>query len=193
MANDTISDQAADTKDQVKPTARRTKQTPRTTRSSAGRGGRPTAAKSSGTKARERTRQGSMQARTAARQAERTLTTVLADGVYATVGATDSAIGFVRSLPRHTMKVRVPSPGALRDRAAQEFDQLAGRGREVIDTIQTAPATKRAVTQTRAARQQFRSATGQTRRAAQDTVDALSESASAVEQAAERVGAADKV
>lgn len=83
------------------------------------------------------------------------------------------------------------SPGALRDRAVQEFDQLAGRGREVVDTIQTAPATKRAVKQTQAARQQIRSATGQARRATQETVGAVSETAGAVERAGERAGAAD--
>ncbi len=126
-----------------------------------------------------------------AERAGRTFTTVMLDTAYASVGATDSAVAWLRALPRTVVRFTAEGPG-LAESLQREFDSLAIRGRQVVDAIATSPTTQRAVDQTRAARNQIRTAAGQVRKTAEVTEDAVEESAEAAQTAVKTVGAEDE-
>jgi hypothetical protein len=133
-------------------------------------------------------------ARTAEKTVERagrTFTTVLIDSAYASIGATDSAIAWLRSLPNTFVRVSSEAPG-LTETLQREFDSLAVRGRQVVDAIATSPTTQRAVEQTRTARHQFRTAAGQVRKTAQVAEDAVEETAQATKAAGKTVGSTEQ-
>jgi hypothetical protein len=130
-----------------------------------------------------------------ARTAGRSTVSVLRDSGYATIGATDAAVTYVRTVGTKANEagatlrsLKLPKPtdvtATLRDLGAgveEQFEALAGRGREVVGTLQGSRATREAVDRTRTARSQVKAATTSVRRAGEATT-------AAVDEAADRVG-----
>ena len=131
-----------------------------------------------------------------ARDAGRSAIALLRDGGYATIGATDSAVAYVRRLSEKANEVRTDLPPLMKLRnpselsaslrelgqsVEQRFDMFAGRGREVVESLQRNRSTQDVVGRSHVARQQVKAATTSARRAA----EAGSE---AVEQVVETVG-----
>lgn len=142
-----------------------------------------------------------------ARNAGRSTVALLRDGGYATIGATDAAVAYVRrlgeradqvreDLPEHLRALRNPSDlsASLRELGSnveERWGALAGRGREVVETLQRTGPTRDALARTRAAGEQVRAAATSVRRAgeagARSGADAVSETAEAVSETAEAV------
>jgi hypothetical protein len=128
----------------------------------------------------------------------RAVVSLLRDGGYATIGATDAAVSYVRSVGTRANEaggtlrsVKLPRPTdvteTLRGLGAEveeQFESLAGRGREVVGSLQGGRAAQTAARRTRVARSQVRAATTSVQRAGAATVDA-------VDEAAERLGEGD--
>ncbi|HEX6254422.1 MAG TPA: Rho termination factor N-terminal domain-containing protein [Euzebyales bacterium] len=135
-----------------------------------------------------------------ARTAGRSTVSVLRDGGYATIGATDAAVSYVRTVGAkaneagatlRTLKLPKPTDvtATLRDLGTgveEQFEALAGRGREVVGSLQGSRATRDAVDRTRTARSQVKAAATSVRRAGEATTDAVDE---AVERVGERADA----
>lgn len=129
------------------------------------------------------------------RTAGRSTVSLLRDGGYATIGATDAAVSYVRTVGAvaneaggtlRTLKLPKPTDvtATLRGLGAgveEQFEALAGRGRQVVGSLQGSRATREAVDRTRTARSQVKAATTSVRRAGEATADA-------VDEAADRVG-----
>lgn len=150
---------------------------------------------------RDRARDHVQRARAQADQTRRGLRSLLADSAYATVGAGEAAVELVKSIDRirveapkqvRTLGQEAPerlrslrdqgtaSVRTLRDQAGQEFDSLAQRGRELVRSISTSPATREAADQARTARSRVKAARTSVTRAAEDTVQAVEEAAGTV-------------
>lgn len=129
-----------------------------------------------------------------ARTAGRSTVSLLRDGGYATIGATDAAVSYVRSMgsragqARGTLRsIKLPTPddvgATLRDLGVgveEKFESLAGRGREVVGSLQRTTATRTATERARTARTQVKAAATSVRRAADAGVDAVDEAADRV-------------
>ena len=121
---------------------------------------------------------------TAAQRGERTVRTMVTDGVYAAVGATDTAVAALRTLPKRAKELVNEGPVRVRELTKdveEGFDTLAVRGRKVVTEIRKAEPMKDAVAQTKAAKRLVKSAATSVRRAVADSTDA-------VETAAEKIG-----
>lgn len=131
-----------------------------------------------------------------ARNARRSTVALLRDGGYATIGATDVAVAYVRRLGERAEQMRgeLPDLATLRNRAdlyaslrglsgnvEERFGALAGRGREVVESLQRSRPTRDAVSQIRVARSQVKAAATSVRRAGEAGGEAA-------EQAAAKVG-----
>lgn len=178
MPTETAKRQARSTKRQAEATRNQAKQTVRTAANSAGEAVKPVA---------DQTEQTLRAAEKTVERAGRTLTTVLIDSAYAYIGLTDTAVAFLRALPNTVVKVSTEGPG-LTETLQREFDTLSVRGRQVVDTIASNPATQRAVEQTRFARSQFKTAAGQVRKTADVVEGAVEETAQAAQAAVATVG-----
>lgn len=180
MVTETAKAQAEATKKQADATKRQAKQAART-------------AKNAATEEKKGVEQQAEQtvraAEKTAERAGRTVSTVLVDSAYASVGATDRLVAFVRSLPDYAVRVSGTGPQSLRGTVEQQFDSLVIRGRQVVDAISTSPATQRAVEQTKTTRAQFLTAAGQWRRTAEDAEKAFEETVDAAGDAADKIGA----
>lgn len=135
-----------------------------------------------------------------ARQAGRSTVALLRDGGYATIGATDAAVTYVRRLGERADQVREDPPEQLKvlrnpsdltaslrelgSNVEERFGALAGRGREVVDTLQRSGPTRDAVGRTRAAGEQAKAA-GEQAKAAGEAVSEV------VEEAAEKAAGKD--
>lgn len=133
-----------------------------------------------------------------ARTAGRTGVTLLRDGGYATIGATDAAMAYVRDVGTRAREaggalrsLRLPTPThvteTLRGLGAEveeQFESFAGRGREVVGSLQGSRATRTAAERTRTARTQVKAAATSVQRAGEATAEA-------VDEATDRVGADD--
>ena len=179
MPTDTAKRQARATEEQAEATKSQAKQTARTARNSVRKAAKPVADQAGQTvRAAEKT----------VERAGRTLTTVLVDTAYASIGVTDTAVAFLRSLPTTALKLRTTDSGGVTSLIEREFDGLAVRGRKVVDAIATNPATQRAVEQTKTARHQLKTAAGQVRKTAEDAAEAVQEGVEAAGTAAREVG-----
>lgn len=126
-----------------------------------------------------------------ARTAGRSTVTLLRDGGYATIGATDAAVSYVRRLGAKANEVRGElNARKLRDPrelsaslqklgadVEQQFEALAGRGRELVASLQGNRATRRAVERTDVARSQVKAAGTSVRRAGEAAGAAVEEGA----------------
>lgn len=133
-----------------------------------------------------------------ARTAGRTGVSLLRDGGYATIGATDAAVSYVRSVgtraneARGTLRsMKLPTPAdmteTLRGLGAEvdrQFESLAGRGREVVGTLQGGSAAQTAAERTHVARSQVKAAATSVQRAGEAAAEA-------VDEAADRIGEDD--
>jgi hypothetical protein len=157
MSTTTAKKQAATTKTQVKRTASTAKSTAKAT-----------------------TQRTATQARRASESAQRTVKTVVTDAGYATVGLTDTAIAYVRTLPTKLSSVPTEAPRlveetprlveqrleTLRTNAEREFNVLAERGRNIVTELSKKnSAGQRAADQARNARIQLKAATTSLRNA----------------------------
>jgi methyl-accepting chemotaxis protein len=131
-----------------------------------------------------------------ARNAGRSTVALLRDGGYATIGATDAAVAYVRRLGERAEQVREGLPEQLKtlrnpsdltaslrgfgSNVEERFDALAGRGREVVETLQRSGPTRDALKRTRVAGEQVKAAATSIRRAGEAGTEA-------VEQVAEQV------
>ncbi|CAN5848879.1 hypothetical protein BH23ACT10_BH23ACT10_15830 [soil metagenome] len=135
-----------------------------------------------------------------ARTASRTTFGLLRDSGYATIGATDAAVSYVRQLGTKANELRgglralkLPAPtevsSSLRDLSddvEQQFESLAGRGRELVASLQGNRATQTATDRVGVARSQVKAAATSVRRAGDAATDAVEEAASEVGTATER-------
>jgi Rho termination factor, N-terminal domain len=134
-----------------------------------------------------------------ARNAGRSTVALLRDGGYATIGATDAAVAAVRRLGERAEQLRVELPDltklrnrddvsvslrALSSNVEERFDALAGRGREVVESLQRSRPTRNAVAQTRAARSQVEAAVTSVRRAGEAGGEAAVQAATVSDNAA---------
>jgi hypothetical protein len=177
-------------KKQATTTKKQTKRTATTARTSA----RRTTAQAKGATQRTAT-----QARRAGEAAQRTVKTVVTDAGYATVGATDTAIAFVRTLPTKLQSVDAPklveeTPRlaterieTLRRNAEKEFDVLAERGRNIVSELSKKnSAGTRAAEQARTARTQLKGAVTSLRKAVFSGAEAVETTVEAAGRQAER-------
>lgn len=130
-----------------------------------------------------------------ARSAGRASVSLLRDGGYATVGATDAAVAYARRLGVRATevrdelrKLRLPDPRTVGEsirglgaEVEQQFETYAGRGREVVASLQGSAATRTAAERADVARSQVQAAATSVRRAGEAAGEA-------VEEAAENVG-----
>jgi hypothetical protein len=122
-----------------------------------------------------------------ARAAGRTSFSLLRDGGYATVGATDAAVAYARRLGTRASELRglrLPDPrtlsASLRDlgtEVEQQFEAYAGRGREVVASLQGSRATREAAEQVDVARSQVKAAATSVQRAGEAAGEAAEEAA----------------
>jgi hypothetical protein len=126
-----------------------------------------------------------------ARTAGRSTVSLLRDGGYATIGATDVAVSYVRGVSARAHEagtslraLKLPSPtdvtASLRGLGAEveeQFTSLAGRGREVVGSLQRGRATQAAVDRARVARSQVKAAATSVQRAGAATAEAVDEAA----------------
>ena len=130
-----------------------------------------------------------------AREARRTTVALLRDGGYATIGATDAAVAYVRKLSERAEQLRVDLPDlkALRDRdelsaslrefgstVEERFEALAGRGREVVESLQRNRPTQAAAQRADVARSQVKAAATSVAKAGEATGAAVQEGAASV-------------
>ncbi|HVM13383.1 MAG TPA: Rho termination factor N-terminal domain-containing protein [Egibacteraceae bacterium] len=141
------------------------------------------------------------QAKRTGREAERTLRSLVADSAYATVGVGDTAAGLVKSLnhvaataPKRVVGFGLQTPKLvrslrdqsaenvrqLREQALNEFDELASRGRNLVETVRSSTPTREAVERTRTAKSQIKAATTSVGRAAATQAEAVEEAAEAL-------------
>ena len=183
MSTSTAKKQAANTKTQAK----RTTTTARTS------------ARRTSATAKATTQRTAAQARRASDAAQRTVKTVVTDAGYATVGAADTAIALVRTLPTKLQSVDAPklveeTPRAaserletLRRNAEKEFDVLAERGRNIVSEISKKnSAGQRAADQARTARTQLKGAVTSLRKAVFSGAEAVENTVEAAGRQAER-------
>lgn len=182
MSTSTAKKQASNTKTQAKRTATTAR----------------TSARRTGTTAKATTQRTAAQARKASEAAQRTVKTVVSDAGYATVGLSDTAIAFVRTLPTKLQSVDAPkievNPRAAQERldtirrnAGQEFDVLAERGRNIVGELSKRnSAGQRAANQARTARQQLKAATTSLRKAVFSGAEGVEQTVEAAGRQAER-------
>ena len=121
-----------------------------------------------------------------ARNAGRSTVALLRDGGYATIGATDAAVTYVRRLGERAEQLRGDLPSTRDDLYASlrnvedRFGALAGRGREVVESLQRSRPTRDVVAQTRVARSQIKAAVTSVRRAGQAGGEAAGQAATVV-------------
>jgi uncharacterized phage infection (PIP) family protein YhgE len=179
MPTDDIKAKAGATKRQAKATKNQASQTVRTAEHQGAEGADTVKGQAEQTiRAAEKT----------AERAGRTVSATLTDTAYAYVGLTDSAVAWLRQLPRYVGEIRAEGPDTLRERLERSFDSFSVRGRQVVDAITTSPATQRALEQSKAAREQLRTARGQFRRAGQEVAEAAGDAAEAATAAPREVG-----
>lgn len=182
MSTSTAKKQASTTKTQTKRTATTARTSARRTTATAKATSQRTAA----------------QARRAGEAAQRTVKTVVTDAGYATVGAADTAIALVRTLPTKLSSVDAPklqeTPRltserleTLRRNAEREFDVLAERGRNIVSELSKRnSAAQRAADQARTARTQLKAATTSIRKAVFSGAEAVESTVEAAGRQAER-------
>ena len=125
-----------------------------------------------------------------ARDARRSTVALLRDSGYATIGATDAAVAYVRRLGE---RADLPGLSTLRNpnelsatlrelgsNVEQRFGMLAGRGREVVESLQRNRPTREALTRTRVARSQVKAAATRVRDAGVATGEAVERGAASV-------------
>jgi hypothetical protein len=178
MSTSTAKKQASTTKTQAKRTA--------------------STARRSGASAKATTQRTAAQARRTTEAAQRTVKTVVTDAGYATVGLSDTAIAFVRTLPTKLQTAQAPklevNPKVAQERldtirrnAEKEFDVLAERGRNIVGELSKRnSAGQRAATQARTARQQLKAATTSLRKAVFSGAEAAQTTVEAAGRQAER-------
>jgi hypothetical protein len=130
-----------------------------------------------------------------AHDARRSTVALLRDSGYATIGVTDAAVTYVRRLGERAEHLRAELPdlrqlrsrddlyASLREFGAgveERFDALAGRGREVVETLQRSGPTRVAVSRARVARSQTKAAVTSIRRAGEAGGEAVEEGAKTV-------------
>lgn len=129
-----------------------------------------------------------------ARAASRSTVGLLRDGGYATIGATEAAVSYVRQLGAKANELRgslrtlkLPAPAevssSLRDigdEVEQQFESLAGRGRQLVASLQGSRATQTATDRARVARSQVKAAGTSVRRAGDAAADAVDQAADGV-------------
>ena len=182
MSTSTAKKQASTTKTQTKRTATTARTSARRTTASA----------------KATTQRTAAQARRAGDAAQRTVKTVVTDAGYATVGLSDTAIAFVRTLPTKLQSVEAPKLDetprlaqerldTLRRNAEREFDVLAERGRNIVKELSKKnSAGQRAATQARTARTQLKAATTSLRKAVFSGAEAVETTVEAAGRQAER-------
>lgn len=139
--------------------------------------------------------QASRKLTTSARDAGHGTATLLRDSGYATIGATDAAVAYVRHLGERAGQVRNDLPSfktlrspseltsTLRDLGTtveERFGALAGRGREVVESLQGSRGTREAVSRTRVARSRVKAAATSVGRAGEAAADAVEEGAAKI-------------
>ena len=182
MSTSTAKKQASTTKKQTKRTATTAKNSARRTSATA----------------KATTQRTATQARRASEAAQRTVKTVASDAGYATVGAADTAIALVRTLPTKLSSVETPklqeTPRltqerleTLRRNAEREFDVLAERGRNIVSELSKKnSAAQRAADQARTARTQIKGAATSLRKAVFSGAEAVETTVEAAGRQAER-------
>lgn len=130
-----------------------------------------------------------------AREAGRSTAALLRNGGFATIGATDAAVTYVRKLGERAEQMRedLPVLKTLRDpnelsaslrelgsTVEERFDALAGRGREVVESLQRSRPVRDAAERSRAARSQAEAAATNAARAGDAASDAAQEAVAAV-------------
>ena len=182
MSTSTAKKQATTTKKQTKRTATTAK----------------TSARRTSATAKATTQRTATQARRASEAAQRTVKTVVSDAGYATVGAADTAIALVRTLPTKLQGVDAPklqeTPRLTQERletirrnAEREFDVLAERGRNIVSELSKKnSAGQRAADQARNARIQLKAATTSLRKAVFSGAEAVETTVEAAGRQAEK-------
>jgi hypothetical protein len=185
MATQTAKKQASTTKTQAKRTVNTAKASSRRT----------------STTAKASTKRTAEQARRATGAAQRTVTTVVRDAGYATVGLSDTAIAFARTLPTKLQTVQAEAPKlveeaprrveqrvtTLRNSAEREFNVLAERGRNIVSELSKRnSAGKRAADQAKTARTQLKAATTSLRKAVFSGAEAVESTVETAGRQAER-------
>jgi hypothetical protein len=156
--------------------------------------------RSNATKTKQQAKQTASQAKAAtkkaqatAQQAERTVTSLVTESAYATVGAGDRAAAFLRGLndvrvdvPQRLVSLREQAPKLARDlrkqtvstieelrgQARAEFDALAERGRKRVQSVRRSSKVSEATEQVRSARSQVKAAATSVSRAVETNVEA---------------------
>lgn len=123
-------------------------------------------------------------------EAGRTTVALLRDSGFATIGATEAAVAYVRRLGERAEQMRgdLPDLKTLRDRdelsaslrelssnVEERFDALAGRGREVVESLQRNRPVRDAAERTRVARSQVKAAATSVTRAGEAVSDVATE------------------
>ena len=193
MSTSTAKKQATTTKNQTKRAATTAKSSAKRTATTAKTSARRTSATAKATTQRTAT-----QARRAGEAAQRTVKTVVSDAGYATVGAADTAIALVRTLPTKLQSVDTPklqeTPRLTQERldtirrnAEREFDVLAERGRNIVSELSKKnSAAQRAADQARTARTQIKGAATSLRKAVFSGAEAVETTVEAAGRQAER-------
>ena len=176
-------------KKQASTTKKRAKRTVNTARASSRR---------TSTTAKATTKRTATQARRTSEAAQRTVTTVVRDAGYATVGLSDTAIAFARTLPTklsaEAPKLVEETPrrveqrvSTLRNSAEREFNVLAERGRNIVAELSKRnSAAQRAADQAKTARTQFKAATTSLRKAVFSGAEAVETTVEAAGRQAEK-------
>jgi hypothetical protein len=185
MTTTTAKKQASTTKKQAKRTVNTAKATSRRT----------------STTAKASTKRTAEQARRTSEAAQRTVTTVVRDAGYATVGLSDTAIAFARTLPTKLQGLQAEAPklveetprrveqrvSTLRTQAEREFNVLAERGRNIVAELSKRnSAAQRAADQAKTARTQLKAATTSLRKAVFSGAEAVETTVEAAGRQAER-------
>lgn len=182
MSTSTAKKQASTTKKQAKRTVNTAKASSRRTSSTA----------------KTTTKRTATQARRTSEAAQRTVTTVVRDAGYATVGLSDTAIAFARTLPTKLSaeypKLVEETPrrveqrvSTLRTNAEREFNVLADRGRSIVSQLSKKnSAAQRAADQAKTARTQLKAATTSLRKAVFSGAEAVETTVETAGRQAER-------
>lgn len=130
-----------------------------------------------------------------ARDAGRSTVALLRDGGFATIGVTDAAVTYVRKLGERAEQMRGDLPdlktlrnpnelsASLRELSSnveERFGALAGRGREVVESLQRNRPTRDAAERARVARSQVKAAATSVARAGEAAGDAAQQGAATV-------------
>jgi hypothetical protein len=150
------------------------------------------------TTAKATTKRTAEQARRTTQAAQRTVSTFVRDAGYATVGLSDTAIAFARTLPTklsaEAPKLVEETPrrveqrvSTLRTQAEREFNVLAERGRSIVSELSKKnSAAQRAADQAKTARTQLKAATTSIRKAVFSGAEAVETTVEAAGRQAER-------